>query len=217
MTDTPQPPVLAPGGIPDPSACPDPTDTPPGPHRQSEISASLQKCAPGRVLPPDHPVRLLAQGIEPALGPDSRALIRAIHCASVAHIKKKKYLHTLVVAALEAMDALDGYTKYPGTLGYRLFREALVFHAAHSSDKPPKAAGDPEAKPKRSRGAGDEVTKMLMGLTLDEVYALAAPALGLPEEGLRTKYAHLNPGMQRMVLGGRMRSAAKKGAPDVKA
>ena len=52
------------------------------------------------------------------------------------------------------------------------------------------------------------------GFTLDEVYKLAAKELKESEKDLRARYRHLNPGMQRMNLGNRMRAAAKaaKGA-----
>lgn len=56
---------------------------------------------------------------------------------------------------------------------------------------------------------GDEVAMKLIGKDLDAVYAAAAKALKENEADLRTKYAHLNPGMQRMNLGNRMRAAAK--------
>lgn len=52
---------------------------------------------------------------------------------------------------------------------------------------------------------GDDVATKLRGKTLDEVYAHAAKALKEPEKDLRAKYKHLNPGMQRMSLGNRLR------------
>jgi hypothetical protein len=52
---------------------------------------------------------------------------------------------------------------------------------------------------------GDEVATKLRGKTLDEVYAQAAKMLKEPEKDLRAKYKNLNPGMQRMSLGNRMR------------
>ncbi len=52
---------------------------------------------------------------------------------------------------------------------------------------------------------GDDVATKLRGKTLDEVYAHAAKTLKEPEKDLRAKYKHLNPGMQRMSLGNRMR------------
>lgn len=55
---------------------------------------------------------------------------------------------------------------------------------------------------------GDDVATKLRGKTLDEVYAHAAKTLKEPEKDLRAKYKHLNPGMQRMSLGNRLRKIA---------
>ncbi len=55
---------------------------------------------------------------------------------------------------------------------------------------------------------GDDVATKLRGKTLDDVYAYAAKQLKEPEKDLRTKYKHLNPGMQRMSLGNRLRKIA---------
>jgi hypothetical protein len=55
---------------------------------------------------------------------------------------------------------------------------------------------------------GDNVATMLRGKTLDDVYALAAKKLKEEEKALRSKYKDLNPGMQRMALGNRLRKSA---------
>lgn len=55
---------------------------------------------------------------------------------------------------------------------------------------------------------GDDVATKLRGKTLDDVYVYAAKQLKEPEKDLRTKYKHLNPGMQRMSLGNRLRKIA---------
>lgn len=55
---------------------------------------------------------------------------------------------------------------------------------------------------------GDQLAKSLRGVELDEVYAQASKVLGESQAALRAKYAHLNPGMQRMNLGNRMRAAS---------
>lgn len=55
---------------------------------------------------------------------------------------------------------------------------------------------------------GDDVATTLRGKTLDEVYVAAAKKLKEPEKDLRAKYKHLNPGMQRMSLGNRLRKVA---------
>lgn len=54
---------------------------------------------------------------------------------------------------------------------------------------------------------GDATAKVLAGKDLDDVYKLAARATGIPEKDLRSRYKHLNVGMQRMNLGNRMRAA----------
>ena len=56
---------------------------------------------------------------------------------------------------------------------------------------------------------GDATAKLLRGKTLDEVYKIAAKSLDTSEKSLRDKYTHLNPGQQRMVLGNKLRGAAK--------
>lgn len=58
-----------------------------------------------------------------------------------------------------------------------------------------------------SLDCGDELATKLRGSELDEVYGKAAKVLGESERSLRAKYKHLNPGMQRMNLGNRMRGA----------
>lgn len=54
---------------------------------------------------------------------------------------------------------------------------------------------------------GDEVAKKLRGAELDDVYKAAAKLLKEPVPALKARYKHLNPGMQRMNLGNRMRGA----------
>ena len=51
----------------------------------------------------------------------------------------------------------------------------------------------------------DDVAGKLRGMAIEGVYALAAIELGIAQEVLRTKYEHLNVGMQRMNLGNRIR------------
>lgn len=59
---------------------------------------------------------------------------------------------------------------------------------------------------------GDEVAQKLVGKSLDQVYAMAARACKVDEKELRAKYKGLNPGMQRMNLGNRIRGAAAQAA-----
>lgn len=61
------------------------------------------------------------------------------------------------------------------------------------------------------RDIGDEVAVLLRGKELDECYTAAARFLREPEDGLRQKYQHLNPGQQRMCLGNLLRYRIKKG------
>lgn len=61
------------------------------------------------------------------------------------------------------------------------------------------------------RDVGDEVAVKLRGAgSLDDVYRVGAEYLGVPEEELRAKYGHLNPGQQRMNIGNRMRAKWRK-------
>lgn len=65
---------------------------------------------------------------------------------------------------------------------------------------------------KRSIDKGDGVALTLRRLTLDAVYATASRAIGISQVGLRDRFAHLNPGMQRMNLGNMIRKALKEAA-----
>ena len=65
---------------------------------------------------------------------------------------------------------------------------------------------------KRSIDKGDGVALALRKLTLDAVYAQASKATGISQVGLRDRFAHLNPGMQRMNLGNMIRKALKEAA-----
>lgn len=56
---------------------------------------------------------------------------------------------------------------------------------------------------------GDDTATKLRGKTLDEVYEFAAKKLGETVKALKAKYAHLNPGMQRMSLGNRLRKGSQ--------
>ncbi len=71
----------------------------------------------------------------------------------------------------------------------------------YEHDKANKTAGG-----HTSVNNGDEVAKMLLGKDLEAVYKLAAETLGETQKDLKAKYEHLNPGMQRMNLGNRMRA-----------
>lgn len=59
-----------------------------------------------------------------------------------------------------------------------------------------------------SLSCGDATAKSLQGLELEDVYKKASKVLGVPVTELKSRYSKLNPGMQRMNLGNRMRAAA---------
>lgn len=61
-----------------------------------------------------------------------------------------------------------------------------------------------------SRHNGDVVASALEGLTIDEVFSLAAEVTEQEESMLREKYSHLNVGQQRMNLGNRIRGVVGK-------
>lgn len=56
---------------------------------------------------------------------------------------------------------------------------------------------------------GDAVAKQLRGKDLDDVYGAVAKAADLSVRELKTRYGHLNPGMQRMNLGNVLRGALR--------
>jgi len=71
------------------------------------------------------------------------------------------------------------------------------------------------ASGKKSVNNGDEIAAALAGVSIDDMYVIAANFLAggkkhdevITEDDLRAKYGHLNVGMQRMSLGNRLRSA----------
>lgn len=78
--------------------------------------------------------------------------------------------------------------------------------AAYHFDKEKKTAGG-----NISVDCGDKLAEKLRGASIDTVYLEASKILGEKEADLRSKYTHLNLGMQRMNLGNRMRAAQAKG------
>lgn len=79
------------------------------------------------------------------------------------------------------------------------YRERCVIDKEHKT-----AGGNPSVH------NGDALAVFLRGKSLEQVFELASKHL---EGGgaLRAKYAHLNPGQQRMNVGNRLRSALKDG------
>lgn len=59
---------------------------------------------------------------------------------------------------------------------------------------------------------GDSVAKKLAGKDINDVYAAAAKALDVTQTSLKSRYAHLNLGMQRMNLGNLIRGALSAAA-----
>lgn len=75
----------------------------------------------------------------------------------------------------------------------------------------PVAAQRRERQKAGARDIGDEVATMLRGCkSLEEVYQAGAKYLKVDLQELRDRYAHLNPGQQRMNIGNRMRAKWKK-------
>lgn len=62
-------------------------------------------------------------------------------------------------------------------------------------------------KGKRAVDIGDDAAKKLRGIPLDEAYRIVSKAVEVPQTELKAKYEKLNPGMQRMNLGNRLRAA----------
>lgn len=87
----------------------------------------------------------------------------------------------------------------------RLVPANLESYVVDKEKKTPK--GNPSVH------CNDDVANLLLGKDLDKVYELAAKTLakagieGASEAELRKRYKNLNPGMQRMNLGNRMRGA----------
>ncbi len=91
---------------------------------------------------------------------------------------------------------------------------------------PSKTVVDPERKAhyhktRAASGAtslnnGDPVANALAGISLEDTYAIANKLLPVIEGGFEKKYEHLNGGMQRMVLGNRIRAAVNgEGGPSI--
>jgi hypothetical protein len=78
---------------------------------------------------------------------------------------------------------------------------------AYHVDKDKKTAGG-----NPSIDSNDKVAIMLRGRELDEVYAQVAKRCEVTVKELKTKYSHLNPGMQRMNLGNKLRGVLNASA-----
>lgn len=101
-------------------------------------------------------------------------------------------------------------------------KDVVPYEPKHSDEDEPQPRGmaktlnryrdnyEPHLTPqgKKSLSNGDWLAQQLAGLTPDEVVVVAASVLDQP--GLTERYAHLNPGQQRMNAGNRLRAAIKK-------
>lgn len=67
---------------------------------------------------------------------------------------------------------------------------------------------------RRTIDCADETAANLRGMPLNEVYGHVAEKLGETVKSLQAKYEHLNPGMQRMNLGNRLRGALAAAAKE---
>lgn len=56
---------------------------------------------------------------------------------------------------------------------------------------------------------GDKIATVLRNHDLAEIYALVSKKCDIPAAELKRKYGHLNPGMQRMNLGNKLRAVAQ--------
>lgn len=65
---------------------------------------------------------------------------------------------------------------------------------------------------RRSIDKGDALAVALRGMELGEVYKTAAGLVSLSVADLRSRFEHLNPGMQRMSLGNMIRRVQKEAA-----
>ena len=69
------------------------------------------------------------------------------------------------------------------------------------------------ASGRKTVDTGDKVANELRSKTLEQVYAAVSKQTGEAAKALHLRYGHLNPGMQRMILGNRLRGqGARKSA-----
>jgi len=114
-----------------------------------------------------------------------------------------------VTAAIKALDAGKSKVDDEGEeedAGVKLRRVGNTKHDCSGYVKAKSATGN------KTLDSGDALAVELRGLELDDVYARAAKDLGVTETSLRAQYKALNPGMQRMNLGNRIRGAQRKRA-----
>jgi hypothetical protein len=71
------------------------------------------------------------------------------------------------------------------------------------------APGFTTSSGRQTLDCGDKIASLLRGMELGYVYKVAAFNLGESVEALTARYSHLNPGMQRMTLGNRIRKLSE--------
>lgn len=160
------------------------------------------------ILERAHPVVVLVEATYKTMGPEARAMSsRLIQEARLAECgargRENANLHHR--AAVVLLRALRPLVPPP-------YQDLLDRAIEHHEKKEPGPGRKPLGATKlleRVRRPADELTKELRGMDLAEIYPLAAERLGVPEEALRAAYGHMNPGMQRMNLGNRIRRKEK--------
>ncbi len=121
--------------------------------------------------------------------------MKAVEAAQAAFDAAKEAFDQAKSALIEAKRAARVPTGGTGTT-------ALLAERSRSyiRDSEHKTAGG-----NTSVHCGDAAARKLLGKSLDECYAIAADITEEDESALRTRYQHLNPGMQRMNLGNKIR------------
>jgi len=162
---------------------------------------------PMGVLEDCHPLKMLVRAAFKGSDTHSGAvMISAISRTTEAFRRKELAKHATVAKDLISIRALVK----PEFLTMLEDAIASAQQEAHGAAPVPEAPCDTPPGPRPPRrppaGAHDEVADALSGLTLDEMYEHAARGLGSTVEELRSRYGHLNKGMQRMNLGNRLRS-----------
>ena len=132
---------------------------------------------------------VIAPAAAPA-APKAKAKAKAVKKSAAPKVKKAKK----ATKKSEAKSVASIEKKGPEVL--------RDYVAKYVKDTEKKTAGG-----HTSVDCADATADKLRGKDLDTVYVVAAKATGETEKELRTRYKHLNPGMQRMTLGNKIRAA----------
>lgn len=122
--------------------------------------------------------------------------VKEVSQAKVARVKKEEH-------AANGEAAPKRKPKTPAELAPRRIGESPVRNL-------PTYVRAYSANGNHTLDCGDPVAEKLRGKSLDEVFEIAAEALGESVAALRARYNHLNAGMIRMNLGNRIRGALRK-------